>query len=174
MVSLNDLVEDSLRMDEDAPSHHHVRIVREFEKTPRANLEKHKVLQILVNLIRNAKQACQQSNHMDKEIRVRVFNDGGRIKISVKDNGVGILPENMTCIFSHGFTTRKDGHGFGLHSGALTAKEMGGALIAQSDGRGKGATFTLELPSGIVFDRSRNAVEAGRSPVSALRSPVSM
>ena len=164
MVSLNDLVEDSLRMDEDAPSHHHVRIVREFEKTPRANLEKHKVLQILVNLIRNAKQACQQSNHMDKEIRVRVFNDGGRIKISVKDNGVGILPENMTRIFSHGFTTRKDGHGFGLHSGALTAKEMGGALIAQSDGRGKGATFTLELPSGTVKTFSSSPAE--RAPES--------
>jgi signal transduction histidine kinase len=101
---------------------------------------------------------------MDKEIRVRVFNDGGRIKISVKDNGVGILPENMTRIFSHGFTTRKDGHGFGLHSGALTAKEMGGALIAQSDGRGQGATFTLELPSGTVKTFSSSPAE--RAPES--------
>ena len=62
------------------------------------------------------------------------------------DNGVGIPPENLTRVFSHGFTTRKGGHGFGLHSGANAAKEMGGQLTAQSEGTGKGATFTLELP----------------------------
>jgi signal transduction histidine kinase len=71
---------------------------------------------------------------------------GGRIKISVSDNGVGIPPENLSRIFNHGFTTKKDGHGFGLHSGALAATEMGGALHVQSDGPGCGATFTLELP----------------------------
>jgi signal transduction histidine kinase len=64
----------------------------------------------------------------------------------VGDNGVGIQPENMIKIFSHGFTTRKDGHGFGLHSGALAARELGGSLTAQSQGVGLGATFTLELP----------------------------
>jgi signal transduction histidine kinase len=65
----------------------------------------------------------------------------------VSDNGVGIAPENLSRIFAHGFTTKKDGHGFGLHSSALTAEEMGGALSVQSEGVGKGATFTLELPS---------------------------
>ena len=69
-----------------------------------------------------------------------------RIKIAVIDNGIGIPPENLTRIFNHGFTTRKDGHGFGLHSGALAAREMGGSLTAHSDGPGQGATFTLELP----------------------------
>jgi two-component system NtrC family sensor kinase len=59
---------------------------------------------------------------------------------------VGIAPENLTRIFSHGFTTRTDGHGFGLHSAALAAQQMGGRLTAQSDGPGRGATFTLELP----------------------------
>ena len=49
-------------------------------------------------------------------------------------------------IFTLGFTTRKDGHGFGLHSAALAAAEMGGSLVAESDGLGQGATFTLELP----------------------------
>jgi signal transduction histidine kinase len=77
---------------------------------------------------------------------VRVTDGDGRVKISVIDNGVGIPPENMTRIFSHGFTTRKDGHGFGLHSGALAAQEMGGSLNAQSEGTGHGATFTLDLP----------------------------
>jgi hypothetical protein len=64
----------------------------------------------------------------------------------VIDNGIGIPPENLTRIFNHGFTTRKGGHGFGLHSGALAAKEMGGSLTVQSDGPGQGAAFTLELP----------------------------
>jgi signal transduction histidine kinase len=77
---------------------------------------------------------------------VRVANGDGRIKISVTDNGVGISQDNLTRIFNHGFTTKKDGHGFGLHSGALAAREMGGSLNVHSDGSGQGATFTLELP----------------------------
>src|SRR4029077_12877697 len=106
----------------------------------------HKILQILVNLVRNAKYACDESGRADKRLTVRVVNSDGRIKISVMDNGVGISPENLTRIFNHGFTTRKGGHGFGLHSGALAAKEMGGSLTVQSDGPGEGAIFTLELP----------------------------
>src|SRR5262249_920437 len=102
--------------------------------------------QILVNLIRNAKHACDDSGRADKQITLRVANGDGRVKISVSDNGVGIPQENLTKIFNHGFTTRKGGHGFGLHSGALAAKEMGGALRVSSEGPGQGATFTLELP----------------------------
>jgi signal transduction histidine kinase len=68
------------------------------------------------------------------------------VRISVTDNGVGIRPEHLTHIFEHGFTTRKDGHGFGLHSGAIAAKEMGGSLAVYSAGPDQGATFTLSLP----------------------------
>ena len=75
------------------------------------------------------------------------LNGDHRLRITVRDNGAGIAPENLTRIFAHGFTTRKDGHGFGLHSGALAAREMGGDLQAFSQGPGKGATFTLELPA---------------------------
>jgi signal transduction histidine kinase len=113
---------------------------------PPVNIDKHKILQILVNLIRNAKHACQESERPDRRLTVRLAGVAGRIKITVADNGVGIPPENLTRIFNHGFTTRKDGHGFGLHSGALAAKEMGGSLAVQSDGAGLGATFTLDLP----------------------------
>jgi signal transduction histidine kinase len=113
---------------------------------PTINIDKHRVLQILVNLIRNANQACQESGHADRRLTVCMADGEGRIKISVKDNGVGISPGNLARIFNHGFTTRKDGHGFGLHSGALAAKEMGGSLTVHSDGPGKGASFTLELP----------------------------
>ena len=99
-----------------------------------------------MNLVRNAKYACQESDRADKRLTVRVANGDGRVKISVMDNGIGILPENLTRIFSHGFTTRQNGHGFGLHSGALAARELGGSLSVHSDGPGQGAEFTLELP----------------------------
>jgi C4-dicarboxylate-specific signal transduction histidine kinase len=110
--------------------------------------EKAKVLQILVNLIRNAKYACDDSGRAEKILTLRIGSRAeGRVLLSVQDNGVGIPPENLTRIFAHGFTTRKSGHGFGLHSSANAAREMGGTLIVTSDGPDCGATFTLELPA---------------------------
>jgi PAS domain S-box-containing protein len=146
IINLNELVENSLRLNEGSLNRHRVEVIREFENLPPMNVEKHKILQILVNLVRNAKHACQESGRAERRLTVRTVNQEGRLKISVIDNGIGIPPENLTRIFNHGFTTKPDGHGFGLHSGALAAKEMGGALIAHSDGPGEGATFTLELP----------------------------
>jgi C4-dicarboxylate-specific signal transduction histidine kinase len=146
IINIRELVEDGLRLNAGALARHRVEVIREFENVPPMNIDKHRVLQILVNLIRNAKYACDESGREDKQMTVRVANGEGRIKISVSDNGIGIPPENLIRIFNHGFTTRKDGHGFGLHSGALAAKEMGGSLTVQSDGIARGATFTLELP----------------------------
>jgi C4-dicarboxylate-specific signal transduction histidine kinase len=142
-----DLVEDALRMNLGAMSRHNVKVERDFADVPLILTEKHKVLQILVNLIRNAKYACDDSGRDDKQISLQVRNGDGRVKISVIDNGVGIPAENLARIFNHGFTTRKDGHGFGLHSGALAAKELGGNLVVFSEGTGQGAAFTLELPA---------------------------
>jgi signal transduction histidine kinase len=144
-VELKDLVEASVRMNADSLSKHDVRVVREFAQVPPVRVEKHKVLQILVNLVRNAKQACSELPNGQKCMTLRIALVNGRARISVSDNGAGIAPENLTRVFAHGFTTRKDGHGFGLHSGALAASELGGSLSVHSDGPGKGATFTLEL-----------------------------
>jgi PAS domain S-box-containing protein len=146
-TQVTELVEDALRMNAGALARHDVELVREFSPhLPTITVERHKVLQILVNLVRNAKYACDEAGREDKRMIVRIYNGNGRIKIAVSDNGVGIPRENLTRIFNHGFTTRKDGHGFALHSGALAARELGGSLQAQSDGPGLGATFTLELP----------------------------
>ena len=72
-----------------------------------------------------------------------------RLRIRIEDNGQGIAPENLAKLFTHGFTTRKNGHGFGLHSCALAAKEMRGTLTAHSNGPDQGASFTLASgPSG--------------------------
>ena len=120
---------------------------REFDAVPPVRVDRHKVLQILVNLFRNARHACTPATGDDKVLTLRVgMHDNGRVKFAVCDNGVGIAPENLTRIFAHGFTTKTDGHGFGLHSGANAAKEMGGSLQAYSDGPGHGADFILELP----------------------------
>jgi PAS domain S-box-containing protein len=146
-VKVTDLVEDALRLNLGTLSRQEVQLTREYDKElPEIVVERHKVLQILVNLIRNAKYACDESGRQDKRLKVSVRSAEGAIQIAASDNGVGIAPENLTRIFNHGFTTRKDGHGFGLHSGALAAKEMGGTLVAQSEGPGKGACFTLSLP----------------------------
>ncbi len=145
-VKATELVEDAMRINSAAIDRHRIKIIRNFADIAPILTERHKVLQILVNLIRNAKHACDDSDREDKQITLCVNNGGNSVKIIVADNGVGIPSENLTRIFNHGFTTRKEGHGFGLHSGALAAKELGGTLAVFSEGVGKGATFTLELP----------------------------
>jgi signal transduction histidine kinase len=146
-VTVEELVEDSLRMNTGALTRHHVALERDYRDQPGITVDKHKVLQILVNLIRNAKYACDESGHADKRVVVRIESVPDGARISVIDNGVGIAPEVMGRLFSHGFTTRKSGHGFGLHSAALAAAELGGKLQASSDGSGLGACFALTLPA---------------------------
>jgi signal transduction histidine kinase len=111
-----------------------------------AKIDKHKVLQILVNLIRNAKHSFDGAMEIEKQITLSVTKIDDRLRIAITDNGIGIPPENLLRIFNHGFTTKENGHGFGLHSGALTAKELGGTLTAFSEGTGRGSRFTLEFP----------------------------
>jgi len=121
--------------------------VRNFGEVPVATVDKHKVMQIFVNLVHNAKYALDESELADRRITLGIGMSGtDRIRIVVADNGVGIAQENLTRIFSRGFTTRRNGHGFGLHSGSIAAREMGGFLKAESGGIGRGATFTLEIP----------------------------
>lgn len=144
-----DLVEDALRMNAHSLEQHGVQVSRDYAPNlPEVTVQKHKVLQILMNLIRNARYACDASGSAEKRLTLRLNTaaDGRHLRIEVADNGIGIPSENLTRIFDHGFTTRKDGHGFGLHSGVAAAKEMGGSLTVQSGGAGKGATFILEFP----------------------------
>ena len=145
-VEVAALVEDSLRLNAGAFERHGVRLEREFGEVPPITVDKHKVLQILVNLVRNAKYACDESGRHHKLITLRTEASSRGVRISVIDNGVGIAPENLQRLFRRGFTTRRAGHGFGLHSCALAAQELGGTLQAESAGSGLGAAFILELP----------------------------
>jgi PAS domain S-box-containing protein len=145
-LNVADLLTDTLNLNASSLLRHDVEVVRDFAPVPPVTVDKHKLLQILVNLVRNAKQACDESGRPDKKITLRVTGDAARVRIAVADNGVGVAPENLNRIFNHGFTTKKDGHGFGLHSSANAIKEMGGTLIVHSAGLGHGTTFTVELP----------------------------
>lgn len=146
VLPLEEVVEDALRLNVAALERHGVQVVREYTPVPPVAIDRHKVLQILVNLVTNAKNALAEAKDGEKKIVLRIGRQESSISISVVDAGVGIPPENLKRIFEHGFTTRTDGHGFGLHSGALAAREMKGRLTGHSDGIGQGAVFTLELP----------------------------
>jgi ligand-binding sensor domain-containing protein/signal transduction histidine kinase len=149
-VQVKDLLEDALRMNAGSIAHHQINIVKEFADVPLVLLDKHLMLQILINLIGNAKHALNGGSQRPHQIKLKVdvaeSTDTPRLRIRVEDNGEGIAPENLTRLFAHGFTTRKNGHGFGLHSCALAVKEMKGSITAFSDGLGLGAAFVLELP----------------------------
>jgi signal transduction histidine kinase len=146
-VALNDVLQDVLGISNPGMERHHIALRVESEVLPSITTDRHKVLQILLNVMRNAKDAVVASGKPDRKIAILMRRVGEeRVTVRVEDNGIGIPPGDMARIFSHGFTTKKDGHGFGLHSGALAAKQLGGSLTAQSAGASAGAVFTLELP----------------------------
>lgn len=145
-VEPKELVEDAVQINVAALERYGIRLIRDYQPAPRIMVDRHKVLQILVNLVSNAGNALDNTVS-DKTLVLSVSApDPEHVRIQVRDNGAGIAAENLCRVFSQGFTTRKNGHGFGLHSGANAAKELGGSLWAESGGLGKGATFTLELP----------------------------
>lgn len=146
-LQVSALMDDALRMNSGALNRHHVTVVKEYADVPQIMADKHRLLLIMVNLISNAKYAMSNLTDRPRQITLSIQTvEDNILQISVKDEGEGIPAENMTRIFTHGFTTRKEGHGFGLHSCALAAIEMNGRLTAYSDGPGKGALFTLQIP----------------------------
>ena len=155
-VQIKDLLEDALRINAGSMERHQITVVREYADLPVLLLDKHLVLQILANLIGNAKQAMlatpaplhqpAQAHQLTLRTEIRKVADAHRLRIFVEDSGEGIAPEHLPRLFTHGFTTRKNGHGFGLHSCALAAREMQGTIEVHSEGPGHGAVFTLELP----------------------------
>ena len=146
-LQIADLVEDALRFNAQALLRRQVLVEKDIARLPALPLDKGRILQILVNLIGNAEQAMESLEQVVPRLTLTVdMTPGGRLRLRVADNGSGIAQESLTKVFSHGFTTRKTGHGFGLHSAVIAAQEMGGTLTVHSNGPGTGATFTLELP----------------------------
>ncbi len=145
-VAPAELVEDALKMTSATLDRHGVEVIREYGDVPPIAVERHKALQILTNLIQNAKHATEVREPGKKRFCIRTVNQSDTVRIEVEDNGIGISAENLTRVFELGFTTRAGGHGFGLHSSANAAKEMRGSLFAESNGSDRGARFILVLP----------------------------
>jgi signal transduction histidine kinase len=142
------LIDEALRLHAVSIERLGISVEREYAEVPPIHADRHKLLQILVNLLTNARHALVESPRLDRRltIRVQLAPGGQRLLIEVADNGVGIAPENLARLFTQGFTTKPTGHGFGLHISALTAADMKGQLRAASPGPDMGATFSLELP----------------------------
>jgi len=146
-TTLENVLEDALRINQDGLDRRRVQVKRQYAPLDDVWLNKQKVVEILVNLIANAKDALENNPEDDRILSLRFdVHDEEYVRIEVIDNGVGISSEHLIQIFRHGFTTKKHGHGFGLHSGALAAKEMGGSLTVVSEGIGQGACFMLDIP----------------------------
>ncbi len=153
VLSATELVEVAARLNESSMGRAGATLVREFTPAPPVRVERQKAVQILDNLLKNARDSVLESGCESPKISVGVHvSPEGRPQIHVADNGLGIAGENLTRIFGFGFTTKKNGHGFGLHWSAVAAGELGGSLTAQSEGLGKGATFILELPPATQTD----------------------
>ena len=147
LTDLSSLTEDAIALSSEGMTQDfRLRLVREYEPLPPQQLDRHKVRRIIAHLIRNARTACLQNGRDDKIVKVRLRRQPQSTLIEVIDNGVGISPERLNRIFSQGFTDHQGHHGFGLHGTALAANELGGSLIAESNGLDQGATFRFELP----------------------------
>jgi signal transduction histidine kinase len=154
-LEVRSLLDDALRLHAVNFERQGILVRREYSEVPLVvQVDRHKLLQILLNLLSNARQALLESGRADKHLTIRVERSAAeRLRIAVADNGVGIAPEVAPRLFTQGFTTKKDGHGFGLHISALAAAEMDASLSCSSEGRDQGATFTIDLP--IAGEESR-------------------
>ena len=146
-ASIEDILADALKLSEATLPLQSIELQKIYDEIEPAWVDRHKLLQILTNLLTNAKQAIVESGVAEPALRIEVRRgNDGFVEVSVSDNGVGIDAENLRRIFRHGFTTKPDGHGFGLHASANMAQQMDGFLTVQSEGSGKGARFTLRFP----------------------------
>lgn len=147
-ISIKDIIETALKMSTHKSGNKTISIIQSYETHDSFHTDKSKLLQILVNLIQNAKDAIfLNSKPNDKKIHIKVKKQNNdMLKLYISDSGIGVAPEDKVKIFSFGFTKKEGGHGYGLHASALFAKELGGSLELESEGVGKGATFILSLP----------------------------
>jgi two-component system, NtrC family, sensor kinase len=149
-IEVSALLDDAMRLESASFERHRIRVVRKYADLPTVLMDKQRLLQIVVNLIKNAKESLGEREESERVLTIESKAVDDRLIIDVSDTGVGIQQNNMTRIFSHGFTTKAKGHGFGLHRCANAATEIGGSLTAHSDGALQGATFTLNLPMSIA------------------------
>jgi len=141
------MFQEALRVNAVSIKRHQIHVNQDFADAVSVPAFRHMVLQILVNLIANAIEAMSDIEVLERILTLKATRcNGNMLSFSVMDRGIGIKTEMLSKVFDYGFTTRKTGHGFGLHSCLELAGQMNGTLRAESDGLGKGATFLLTLP----------------------------
>jgi PAS domain S-box-containing protein len=151
-VSLSELIGEALAVNRDLLDRFSIDVIQEFQEIPQIIVEKRQVLQILVDIIRNACQAMESASIKRLTVRITlVMGPPDSICLEVQDTGHGISPDDLTRIFGQGYSTKYGGRGLNLHHGALMAKNMGGTLRAHSEGTGRGATLFLDLPGNFHF-----------------------
>jgi signal transduction histidine kinase len=146
-VAVAELLNHALQMAQTAFIAPDLRIERFYAKADIALTDRHQVLQILLNLLRNANQAMAGLPAASRCISVHTFRGPDCVRLEIQDNGVGIAAERMASLFDQGTTTQGEGHGYGLHMSAYLAQGLGGRISCRSDGPGLGACFSLELPA---------------------------
>jgi signal transduction histidine kinase len=144
-VVLTDIIEDALNLQSGSIARHRITVEREYGEVQEVTIQKAKLVHVFVNLISNAKDAMLDTPPEKRALTIAVRDGSDAVIVKFTDTGCGIPPENITKIFSHGFTTKKNGHGYGLHSSANYMKEMGGKLWAESGDPGKGSCFICKL-----------------------------
>ena len=143
---LSEIVESTLSLQEDLVEDYKLDVTTDLKATTPVIAQRSKLIHVLVNFIKNAGESMEENHPENKKLTIKTWEDSYKVYLSVTDNGLGIKGENLDKIFSHTYTTKKKGHGFGLHSSANYMKEMGGKIKVSSEGRGKGTTFTLVFP----------------------------
>ncbi len=144
---LEDLVREAIDINNNRLHENQSGVTTRFEEELMVAVERVKLIHVLINLIKNAIEAINHYPGSSREIRVTTQRSATKqASISITDTGSGILRENLEKLFTHGFTTKTDGHGFGLHHCSKVIGEMKGTITADSDGDGRGATFTVMLP----------------------------
>ncbi len=153
---LSEIVEDALTMQAGSMERYNIVIEKDFRKVPQVSVQKTKLVHILINLIQNAKDAMLEMAADKRRLKFMIYSENGAIFIKACDTGSGIKRENLDKVFSHGFTTKKSGHGFGLHSSANYMSEMGGRMWAESKGVEEGAEFYLRFPISLKAEKINN------------------
>jgi signal transduction histidine kinase len=147
-VDLPGVVEDALTLLDDALQKTSTRIIKHFEPVPPVRVEKTKLIQIIVNLIKNGYEAMEKFPVADRVLVLTIRRERKPtdcLVLSVKDNGIGFAPDMQQKLFQFGYSTKAKGSGFGLHSCANYLIARNGSISAHSEGLNKGAEFVVRL-----------------------------